>query len=184
MAFTNSPSDSTGSGTMYNVGLLYENTLSSVLGKAPGSEMPEVTLDLFGLATQANLNLPVGSTLPQHGLVNSTIKEFKYGADVTVQALHWLALMLRYDFVNMDSDQPGFVYSIITPRIIFSSHFLSGETVYLQYSRYTYGDKIVLNPLWPWNTSLVAGESVLQEGPYSGKRPDEDVVKVQATIAF
>jgi hypothetical protein len=184
MAFTNSPSDSTGSGTMLNFGLLYENTLSTALGHSPGFMKPEVTLDLFGLATRADLNLPAGSTLPQNGLVNSAIKQFKYGADVTVQVLNWLGFMLRYDFVNLDTDKSGFVYSIITPRVVFSSHFLSGETIYLQYSRYTYGDKIVLNPLWPWNTSLVSGESVLQEGPYSGKRPDEDVVKLQATIAF
>jgi hypothetical protein len=185
MAYFNSPPDAPGSGGMLNLGLLYENTLSNIFGEAPGTMKPEVTLDLFGLATHSNFTLPGMSSLRMQGLTNPNIDEFKYGADVTVQVMDWLALMLRYDFVNMYSEAPGFVYSIFTPRIVFSSHFLSGETIYLQYSRYTYGDKIVLNPQWPWHQSLVAGESVLQQSfAYNGKRPDEDVVKLQATIAF
>jgi hypothetical protein len=184
LAFTNSPSDSTGSGSMLNLGVLYENSLSGVLGKAPGSVMPEVTVSAFALLTSAKLDLPAGSTLPQNGLKNSSIKEFKYGVDATVQVLSWLAFMLRYDTVNMYTDYPGYIFSSITPRLVISSHFLSGETIYLQYSRYFYGDKMVLNPTWQWNSSLVAGESVLQEGPYSGQKPDMDVVKLQATIAF
>jgi hypothetical protein len=31
---------------------------------------------------------------------------------------------------------------------------------------------------------LVAGSNVLQQGPYSGMTPDENVVKLQADIAF
>jgi hypothetical protein len=146
--------------------------------------MPEVTLSAFALITKSKLDLPAGSTLPQKGLVNSGLTEFKYGADVTVQPLTWLGFMLRFDTVQMDSDQPGYIYAAITPRLIVSSHFLSGETVYLQYSRYFYGDNILLNPIFPWQQPLVPGASVLQEGPYSGKKPDTDVIKMQATIAF
>jgi hypothetical protein len=184
MGFTNSTSDSTGSGTMLNFGFLYENSLSVIRGHKMGTLLPDLTFGFFALATDAALSLPSGSTLPANGLRTNHIKQFKYGLDATIQATSWLAFMMRYDFVNMYSDAPGYVYAIITPRIIVSSHFLSGETIYFQYSRYFYGDRITLNPTWPWNASLVAGESVLQEGPYSGKRPDEDVFRLQATIAF
>ena len=185
LAWNNVPSDSTGSGSMLNLGVLYENTLSNVLGKQLGDVMPEVTLNVFALLANAHLDLPPGSTLPQKGLKNSRLNQFKYGADVTVQALTWLAFMLRYDVVQMDVDQPGYIYSVVTPRLVVSSHFLSGETIYLQYSRYFYGDNVVLNANYPWGESLVAGSSVLQEAPaYSGKKPDMDVVKLQATIAF
>ena len=65
-----------------------------------------------------------------------------------------------------------------------SSHFLSSERIYLQYSRYKYGDNMVLGGKWPWGAPLVAGSDVLQAGPYSGMTPDQNVVKLQAEIAF
>jgi len=104
--------------------------------------------------------------------------------DVTLQAESWIAFMLRFDAVNYDRDNSGFVFAAVTPRVIVSSHFLSSERIYLQYSRYFYGDKMVLAGLWPWNQPLVAGSDVLQQGPYAGKKPDENIVKLQADIAF
>jgi hypothetical protein len=178
MAFTNSASNSTGSGSMRNLGFLYENTLSGIQGRPRGS-VPEVTLSIFGLLADAKLDLPAGSTISQ-----STIKQFKYGADVTLQSLTWLAFMLRYDGVNYDTDHPGYVFASITPRVIVSSHFLSSERIYLQYSRYFYGDKMVLAGTWPWSEPLVAGSTFIQQGPYVGLKPDANVIKLQADIAF
>ena len=40
MAWTGSPTDSTGSGSMFNLGFLYENTLSGIQGRPPGSVCP------------------------------------------------------------------------------------------------------------------------------------------------
>jgi hypothetical protein len=186
MGFAGVPTASTGSGSMVNFGFLYENTLSNVLGKSKGSTMPEVTLNVFGLLADASVDLPANVTSPHPP---SSLKQFKYGADVTVQPLDWLGFVLRYDFVNLDLDLPAYVYSVITPRIVFSSHFLSSESIYIQYSRYTYGDKMVLAGTWPWNPNantgaLVPGNGILQQGPYAGKVPDANVIKLQATIAF
>jgi len=185
MAWTNNPDNSTGSGSMINFGFLYENTLSGVQGRAPGS-VPEVTLSIFGLLADASLNLPTGSDVKPAGSVDlqTSIKQFKYGADVTLQYLTWLAFMLRYDSVNYDLDHPGYVFLSVTPRVIVSSHFLSSERIYLQYSRYKYGDNIKLAGQWPWVAPLVAGSDVLQAGPYSGMTPDVNVVKLQADVAF
>ena len=178
MAFTNNTVASTGSGSMLNLGFLYENTLSGVLGK-PAGGLPEVTLNIFGLLADARLDLPAGSPLPQQN-----IKQFKYGADVTLQSLTWLGFMLRADVVNYDMDNPGLIFASVTPRAIISSHFLSTERIYLQYSRYIYGDKMVLGGTWPWGQPLVAGSNILQAGPYVGLKPDVNVIKLQADIAF
>ena len=184
MAYTGSPPDSTGSGSMFNLGFLYENTLSGIQGNAPGG-VPEVTVSVFGLLADSKLNLPAASTLHQYPiLAQSEIKQFKYGADVTLQAATWFAFMLRYDAVNYALGNPGYVFAAFTPRVIFSSHFLSSERIYLQYSRYFYGDNMNLNQQWPWTAPLVAGANVLQQGPYSGMTPDQNVVKLQAEIAF
>jgi hypothetical protein len=188
MGFNNAPQVSTGSGSMFNLGFLYENTLSGIRGQEPGRAMPEVTMNLFGLLAFASLDLPDlpedQPAPPPEVIPQESIKQFKYGADVTVQPLTWLAVMLRFDSVNLNMDEPAYIYSVLTPRLVFSSHFLSGESIYIQYSRYFYGDKILLAGQWPWGAEMVAGSSNLQGGKYSLQKPDEDVVKLQATVAF
>jgi len=84
----------------------------------------------------------------------------------------------------MDMDHGGYIFSAVTPRMIFSSHFLSSERLYIQFSRYTYGDNVKLGASWPWGVAQVAGSTVLQQGPYLGRTPDRNVLKLQAEIAF
>jgi hypothetical protein len=179
LGWDQSPPNSTGTGSSFNLGFLYENTLSTVLGKKRGEVMPEVTLNVFGLFIDANLDLPAGSVISQ-----DHIGQMKYGADVTVQVLKWLGLMLRFDEVNYNLDDTGYVFSAITPRVTFSSHFLSSESIYIQYSRYRYGDNMVVAGKWPWGQDLVAGSRIIQGGPYAGEKPDMDVVKLQANVTF
>lgn len=180
MAWSGSLTDSTGSGRMINLGFLYENSLSGLQGKPRGTVTPEVTLNVFGLFTDITLDLPEGSVINQ-----DRMGQFKYGADVEVQALEWLSLMLRWDEVNYNlGDHPGYVFSAITPRVTFSTHFLAGESIYIQYSRYRYGDEMTLAGRWPWGTPLVAGSDIVQGGTYAGHKPDMDVVKLQATVIF
>ena len=92
--------------------------------------------------------------------------------------------MLRWDEVNYNLDDSGYVFSAITPRVTFSSHFLSGESIYLQYSRYRYGDQMVIAGRWPWGQPLVAGSNITQGGAYAGEKPDMDVIKLQANVTF
>jgi hypothetical protein len=186
LALTNSPTDSMGSGSMLAFGFMYENTLSEVLGKTRGSMLPDVAVSLFGLYAGASLDLPTGTTLRSFNfLKNDKLKQFKYGADVTVQLADWVAFMLRGDIVNYDLDQNGYIFAAVTTRLQFASHFLSSERIYFQYTRYIYGDNIVLNANWPWTQSLVQGSSVIQQAAaYSGSKPDANVVKLQSEIAF
>jgi hypothetical protein len=178
LAWNSSPANSTGSGSSFNLGFLYENSLSRLLGE-PGGGTPEVTLNVFGLLADAKLDLPATSVLTQ-----DHIGQMKYGADVTLQAFDWLAFMLRWDEVNYDLDHSGYVFSAISPRVTFTSHFLSGESIYIQYSRYRYGEHMVLAGKWPWGLPLVAGSDIIQGGPYSGEKPDMDVIRFQATASF
>jgi hypothetical protein len=179
LAWSGSLSDSTGSGELINVGFLYENTLSGLQGKPRGSVWPEVTLNVFGLFTDITLDLPEGSVITQ-----DRIGQFKYGADVEVQILDWMSLMLRWDEVNYNLSNPGYVFAALTPRLTFSTHFLSGESLYIQYSRYRYGDNMTLAGRWPWGTPLVAGSDIIQGGTYAGHKPDMDVLRLQASVYF
>jgi hypothetical protein len=179
MGWSGSLSDSTGSGSMFNLGFLYENTLSGIQGKPRGSAAPEVTLNIFGLFADIKRDLPEGSVIGQ-----DHAGQFKYGADVEVQVTDWLGVMLRWDEVNYNLGHAGYAFSAISPRVTFSSHFLSGESIYFQYSRYRYGDAMKLAGQWPWGTPLVAGSEIIQGGPYADDIPDMDVLRMQASIAF
>jgi hypothetical protein len=186
MAWTGSPDNSTGTGSMVAVGFMYENSLSGVLGRPRGSMVPDLTVSIFDLYAGASLDLPSGSMVfGPKGTLMTQIRQNKFGLDVTAQLADWVSFMLRGDIVNYDLDDNGYIFAAITTRLQFASHFLSSERIYVQYSRYIYGDKMVLNATWPWGESLVQGSSVIQQAAaYSGSKPDANVVKLQSEIAF
>jgi len=181
LAWTGSPRDSTGSGSMINVGFLYVIGLSDVL---PSSTLPEMKLSLFGLATKVKLDLPAAQAGASSLINQNEITQVKYGADFVILPKSWLSLMLRGDQVNYNQEKGGYVFAALTGRLSLFSHYLSGECIYLQYSHYVYGNKMVLAGTWPWNTPLVAGTNVVQAYGYSGQKPDEDVIKLQAQVRF
>jgi len=178
LSWSGSPADSTGSGNLFNLGFLYENKLSNVLKKPAGGNH-ELTLNLFGLLVDAVLDRPDGSQVTQNKLT-----QFKWGADVEYNPVRWFGLMARWDQVNYDLHNPGYVFSAITARLSFYTHYLSGERIYIQYSRYQYGDHMTLAGTWPWGVPLVAGSDIIQDSVYVNSKPDMDVIKLQADIRF
>jgi hypothetical protein len=178
LAWTGAPKDSTGTGSMMNLGFLYVLALSDVL---PNSGLPEMKLSLFGLATKVKLDLPRGMT----ALINQDeMTQVKVGGDVSILPTSWLSLMFRGDQVDYNQGHAGYVFAALTGRLSLFSHYLSGECIYLQYSHYIYGDKMVLAGTWPWNTPMVAGATVIQAYEYPKQKPDEDVIKLQAQVRF
>jgi hypothetical protein len=178
LGWSGSPASSTGTGKLLNFGFLYENSLSNVLSQPKGS-VPDVKASLFGLMVKTDMNLPAGSQIQKDKLTH-----FKWGADVEYNPWKWAGVMLRYDNVNYDTSSGGYLFSAITGRLSVYTNFLSGERIYLQYSRYRYGDNMTLAGKWPWGVPLVAGSDIIQGGPYAGSKPDMDVLRLQADISF
>jgi len=90
MGWAGSPTDSTGSGSMYVFGFMYEHTLSELSGKQRGTMLPDLAVSVFGLYGGANLNLPFGSGIKDaSGNPQTAIKQLKYGADATLQLAEW-----------------------------------------------------------------------------------------------
>ena len=181
LALTNSPKDSTGSGSMMNLGFLYVLALSDVL---PTSRLPEMKLSLFGLMTKAKLDLPRQEAGATTLITLNELTQVKVGADFSIVPKSWFSFLVRADQINYDQNHPGYVFAALTGRLSLFSHYLSGECIYLQYSHYVYGEKMVLAGTWPWNTPMVAGTTVVQAYGYTGKKPDEDVIKLQAQVRF
>jgi hypothetical protein len=152
---------STGSGTLTNVAWLYEHSLRGLHGEALGAT-PDLVLNVFGMLARVERRLLADATIPDD------VTPLKWGSDLTLKLLPWLAFMLRYDSVDRDADADGGSFRVLTPRLTFTSHALATESVWLQYSRYFYDDDVVL---------LTSASQ-----PYPN--PDRNVVKLQANLAF
>jgi hypothetical protein len=151
---------STGSGALTNFALLYENSLRGLHGEPRGAT-PDLELNVFGMLARVERDLLAGATIPDD------VTQLKWGSDVTLKLLPWLAFMLRYDMVDRDTSGAG-AFRAITPRVTFYSHALATESIWLQYSRYFYDDDVVLT------TSA--------SQPYPN--PDRNIVKLQANLSF
>jgi hypothetical protein len=152
---------STGSGTLTNLAVWYESSLRELRGQS-ASTLPNLALNAFGMLTHVRRDL-----LPE-ATIADRVTQLKWGSDLTLKMLPWLAAMLRYDSVDLDADADGRAFRVLTPRVIFTSHVMSTESIWLQYSRYFYDDDVLLE------TSA--------SQPYPN--PDRHVVKLQANLSF
>lgn len=178
LGWSGSLPDSTGTGRLINLGFNYENRLSNILGKETGGNN-EVRLGLFGLLVDSTRDLPETTKI-----TNERLTQLKWGADLEYNPWKWVGIMARWDSVNFDTNTPGYLFSAITGRLSFYSNYMSGERIYLQYSRYQYGDYVTLAGRYPSGLPLVEGSQITQRGPYRGSKPDMDVIKFQADITF
>ncbi|HTV19512.1 MAG TPA: hypothetical protein VMG12_12590 [Polyangiaceae bacterium] len=153
--------DGTGSGALTNFALLYENSYRGLRGQSLGMT-PDLQLNVFGMLAHVERDLLPDAT------ITPDVDELKWGSDLTLKLLPWLAFMLRYDTVDVDAGHDGSAFRVLTPRVIFSSHALATESIWLQYSRYFYDDDVVL----PTSASQ----------PYPN--PDRNVIKLQANLSF
>ena len=68
-----------------------------------------------------------------------SLSKLKFGTEWTYVPLAWLGLGARYDVVEPNLDNSSESFSVISPRIIFRTAFVTHEQVMIQYSRYFYG---------------------------------------------
>jgi hypothetical protein len=82
----------------------------------------------------------------------------------------------RFDTVqptNLDLNQS---FSVLSPKIIFRSRFVTHEEITMQYSHYWYGSAVAPQP--PYGTPPVAGAP----GVFTGYPPDANVFGIKATM--
>ena len=93
---------------------------------------------------------------------------FKWGGELFYQPLPYAFVALRYDRVVLDVQDDASGLRILTPRIGATVNWMLGAQIFLQYSRYWYGERVRLRP------GQVALETL----------PDDNVLKLQAQISF
>jgi hypothetical protein len=90
---------------------------------------PDLIGTVFGMFNHVHAPLAPGFSL----------NKLKFGTEWTYVPLSWLGLGARYDVVEPNLDISGESFSVISPRIIFRTAFVTHEQVMIQYSRYFYG---------------------------------------------
>jgi hypothetical protein len=124
----------------------------------------DVTLKWFGLVAYT-LSKQVD---PDQAINRDGRLSFKWGAEGMWQPLSFLFASLRYDRVILDVQDEASAFRVITPRVGFTVNWGLGAQIFVQYSRYFYGERVRLRP------GQVALETL----------PDTDVFKLQAQLTF
>ena len=112
------------------------------------------------------------------------MSKLKYGTEWTYTPLPWLGVGGRYDVVEPNLDQSGESFSVISPRIIFRTAFVTHEQIMIQYSRYFYGSDYAAG------TGAIPGFMSGSQFPYNGQNGaaglgvDKNAAQIAAIIWF
>jgi hypothetical protein len=87
-------------------------------------------------APYANYWAVLGDDMSQDG-----VTKLKYGLDLEYVATSWLSAGLRADHLSPNSKVPEQNFSIVSPRLVFHSDFVTREQISFQYSRYIYAQR-------------------------------------------
>jgi hypothetical protein len=154
----------------YSIGLLLRNLQER--GAQFAGDGPDITLSLFGMY----------NWITSDDRVYDGMKKLKFGGEAIYTPLSWLGLGARFDRLLPDTNDSSQGFSILSPKIMFRSQFLTHELITLQYSKYFYGSAYYLETRPP--TAVPSGP-VTPYGygaPGITGPPDENVFKIQATM--
>jgi hypothetical protein len=108
-------------------------------------------------------------------LLGDGIQKLKYGGDLIVAPLPWFGFGARVDFVqptNVDTTQN---FTVISPKLMFHTKWVTHEEITLWYSHYSYGSAVL--PQAP--NGVVNPNTGATPGPFP---PDENVVGLKGTF--
>lgn len=160
---------SDGNGSLWSAGGEYTLSLRGVLARfAPESvralHRGDLLLKLFAM-TVYTLSQQVD---PDPAVNRDGRLAFKWGGEIFYQPFSYAFVALRYDRVVLDVQDEAQTLRIVSPRIGATINWMLGAQIFLQYSRYWYGERVRLRP------GQVALETL----------PDDNALKLQAQISF
>jgi hypothetical protein len=138
---------SDGNGSINAVSAQYEFSLTNFLQQSEGGqrfwgEGSDLVAKLYGIYAVVSSE-SVDTTIQDITQVDTAnpsydVTKLKFGADVLYAALPWLSGAVRFDRVQPNSNIPEQSFSILSPRVVFRSNWVTREQISLQYSRYIY----------------------------------------------
>jgi hypothetical protein len=166
---------SNGTGKLMTIGAQYDFSLAAMLLRPEtfSGNGPDLRVSLFAMQTQAS---DVGLTTASMrqpptnrlGVCDRTCN--KYGGEIAYKPLSFLAVAFRGDQVNQNTDDQKESFTIMSPRLIFSSDWNSQDQISIQYSHYFYGSRVLARSPGYDPTDLTY------------VRPDENTLSLHATM--
>jgi len=135
---------------------------------------PDIVGTIFGMfnKVKAPMNTPY------------SLNKLKFGTEWTYTPLPWLAVGGRYDVVEPSSKRSEESFSVLSPRIIFKTAFVTHEQVMIQYSRYFYGSDYKPN-FGPQPGSMSGSQYPYNsQNGASGLGVDKNAAQIAAIIWF
>jgi hypothetical protein len=165
-------------GSVDNIELEYDQSFGALYRKLKTGEGFwgdgwDVNLSIFGMYSAVSSSLKTadtGSILQGDG-----VKKLKYGADLVVAPLKWLGFGVRGDFVQPTNVNASQNFTVISPKILFHTNWVTHEEITLWYSHYSYGSGVL--PQAPNGT--VNPNAGAPSGPFPA---DENVIGLKGTF--
>jgi hypothetical protein len=139
------PECSAGTGSVDSVLAQYEFSLTNFLqmseegGQKFWGEGSDFKVAVYGMLNKVKSDYkPVDKTI--WGPTDGNLK-VKYGADIQYHATPSLTAAVRVDRLQPNKDVPEQSFSIISPRLVFTSNWVTREQLTFQYSRYLYNQR-------------------------------------------
>lgn len=133
---------SAGSGSVDSVLAQYEFSLTNFLqmreegGQKFWGEGADLKVALYGMLNSVHSDYrPTDKSI--WGPTDGNLK-LKYGADIQYHATPALTAALRVDRLQPNSDVPEQSFAVLSPRLVFTSNWVTREQLTFQYSRYIY----------------------------------------------
>lgn len=129
-----------GNGSLMVLGGQYDLSIARlVYGNVYRGRSPDLRLSLFGVATM------VSSEEDAY----DGVTKLKAGGDLTYSMAKWLGVGARFDHVRPNSAINTQSYHIISPRILLHTDWEAREELMLQYSRFIYGEDVIVRTGYP-----------------------------------
>jgi hypothetical protein len=163
-AMPNAPHED--SGKIDTVMFQYLARLSPLLGRPRNSA--DVALGVFAMYNHIQGPTPATNQ-----------DRLKFGGDLDVTPLSFMAVGLRFDRVMPNGPNTELAYSALSPRLIFHTKWLSREYIVVSYSRYFYGSAVTAAGYTAPVTSTALIPTTIVAPP-----PDPNLVVVSALLSF
>jgi hypothetical protein len=169
---------SAGTGTVDTLLAQYEFSLTNFLqmseegGQKFWGEGSDLKVALYGMLNKVTSDYrPADPTL--WGPTDGNLK-LKYGADVQYHATENITGAVRFDRLQPNSEIPEQSFSILSPRIVLHSNWVTREQITFQYSRYLYNQRECINGRSPAEPARLrqTGSALCVQPPPAATPPD------------
>jgi hypothetical protein len=156
----------------YEFSLTNFSQMSEEGGARFWGEGADLKLVLYGMLSRVTSDYrPTDKTIwgPTDGIF-----KVKYGADVQYHATPSVTAALRFDRLQPNSEVPEQSFAVFSPRLVFSSSWVTREQLTFQYSRYLYNRRECLGAVSPADFSRLraSGSALCVQPPPSATPPD------------